>query len=150
MRNLLTNRISNPDHVSSTNELIRCLLMTRFSYRIAPLSRVWQHIKLSDVSLGTPPRYSLVADEDGKNPNKQQKSAIVKALFIFYKMEIDETYGYFAYYFTVLYSFQLNTNLFSINNLGYFRLKTMKSLDNLTLSPMCVKSSFSRSRYLPV
>ena len=34
------------------------------------LSRVW-HIKLSDVSLGTRPRYSLVVDEDVKKPNKE-------------------------------------------------------------------------------
>ena len=35
------------------------------------LSRVWQHVKLSDVSLRTRPRYSVVADEDVKKPNKQ-------------------------------------------------------------------------------
>ena len=35
------------------------------------LSRVWQHIKLSDVSLGTHPRYSLVVDEDVKKANIQ-------------------------------------------------------------------------------
>ena len=31
-----------------------------------------QHVKLSDVSLGTRLRYSLVADEDVKKPNKQE------------------------------------------------------------------------------
>ena len=36
------------------------------------LSCVWQHVKLSDVSLGTRPRYSLVADEDVKKSNKQK------------------------------------------------------------------------------
>ena len=35
------------------------------------LSGVWQHVKLSDVSLGTCRRYSLVVDEDVKKPNKQ-------------------------------------------------------------------------------
>ena len=35
------------------------------------LSRVWQHLKLSDVSLGVRPQYSLVVDEDVKEPNKQ-------------------------------------------------------------------------------
>ena len=35
------------------------------------LSRVWQHIKLSDVSLRTRPRYSLVVDEDVKKANIQ-------------------------------------------------------------------------------
>ena len=38
---------------------------------IPALSRVWKHVKLSDVSLGTRPRYSLVVDEDVKKPNKQ-------------------------------------------------------------------------------
>ena len=41
------------------------------------LSRVWQHVKkLSDVSLGTRPRYSLVADEDVKKPTKQAEPAL--------------------------------------------------------------------------
>ena len=35
------------------------------------LSCVWQHVKLSDVSLGTRPRHSLVVDENGKKPTKQ-------------------------------------------------------------------------------
>ena len=34
---------------------------------------MWQHVKLSDVSLGTRPRYSLVVDEDDKKPNKETK-----------------------------------------------------------------------------
>ena len=34
------------------------------------LSCVWQHVKLSDVSLGTCPRYSLVVDEES-NQTKQ-------------------------------------------------------------------------------
>ena len=38
---------------------------------VSPLSRVWQHVKLSDVSLGTRPRYSLVVDEDIKKPTNQ-------------------------------------------------------------------------------
>ena len=37
------------------------------------LSRVGQYIKLSDVSLGTPPRYNLVVDEDVKKPTKQTR-----------------------------------------------------------------------------
>ena len=36
------------------------------------LSLVWQHVKLSDVSLGTRPRYSLVVDEDVKKPTNQK------------------------------------------------------------------------------
>ena len=36
------------------------------------LSHVWQPVKLSDVSLGTRPRYCLVVDEDGKKPNNQK------------------------------------------------------------------------------
>ena len=38
---------------------------------VPSLPRVWQHVKLSDVSLGIRPRYSLVADEDVKKPKKQ-------------------------------------------------------------------------------
>ena len=41
------------------------------SYGLPALASVWQHVKLSDVSLGTRPRYSLADDEDFKNPNKQ-------------------------------------------------------------------------------
>ena len=36
---------------------------------------VWQHVKLSYVSLGTRPRYSLVVDEDVKKPNKQTNTS---------------------------------------------------------------------------
>ena len=39
------------------------------------LSRVWQHVKLSDFSLWTRPRYSLVVDEDVKKPNKQTRTS---------------------------------------------------------------------------
>ena len=35
---------------------------------VSPLSRVWQHIKLSYVSLGTRQRYNLVVDHDAKKP----------------------------------------------------------------------------------
>ena len=41
------------------------------SHGLPALSHVWHHIKLSDVSLGTRPRYSLVVDEDVKKPSKQ-------------------------------------------------------------------------------
>ena len=34
------------------------------------LSCVWQHVKLSAVSLGNSPRYSLVVDEYVKKPTK--------------------------------------------------------------------------------
>ena len=37
----------------------------------SPSSVSWQHIKLSDVSLATRSRYSLVVDKDVKKPNKQ-------------------------------------------------------------------------------
>ena len=33
-----------------------------------------KHVKLSDVSLWTRPRYSLVVDEDVKKPNKQSNT----------------------------------------------------------------------------
>ena len=41
------------------------------SHGLPTLSRVSQLLKLSDVSLGTRLRYSLVVDEDVKKPNKQ-------------------------------------------------------------------------------
>ena len=41
------------------------------SHCLPSLSRVWQHVKLSDVSLGTRPRYSLVVDDDVKKPTNQ-------------------------------------------------------------------------------
>ena len=41
------------------------------------LSRVRQHVKLSDVSLGTHPRYSVVADEDVKKPIKQTNNYLL-------------------------------------------------------------------------
>ena len=47
------------------------ILLTSHSSLLAASSRMWQHVKLSDVSLGTLPRYSLVVDEDVKKPNKQ-------------------------------------------------------------------------------
>ena len=40
------------------------------------LSRVWRHVKLSDVSLRTRPRYSLGVDEDVKKSNKQSRQRI--------------------------------------------------------------------------
>ena len=41
---------------------------------VSPLSHVSQHVKLSDVSLGTRPQYSLAADKDVNKSNKQNKS----------------------------------------------------------------------------
>ena len=41
------------------------------SHGYPALSRVWQHVKLSDASLRTRPLYSLFVDEDVKKPNKQ-------------------------------------------------------------------------------
>ena len=52
----------------------RCQYNVTGSHRghgLPALSRVWQHVKLSDVSLGTHPPYSLVVDEDVKKPSKQ-------------------------------------------------------------------------------
>ena len=43
------------------------------SHGLPALSHVWQHLKLSDVSLGTLQWYSLVVDKDIKKPNKQNK-----------------------------------------------------------------------------
>ena len=41
------------------------------SHDLSALYSVWQHVKLSDVSLGTRPQYKLVVDEDVKKTNKQ-------------------------------------------------------------------------------
>ena len=41
------------------------------SHGLPALSRVWQHVKLSDVSLGARLRYGLVVEEDVKKPTKQ-------------------------------------------------------------------------------
>ena len=38
---------------------------------------MWQHIKLSDVRLGTRPQYSLVAEEDVKKTTKQTINTFV-------------------------------------------------------------------------
>ena len=37
---------------------------------------MWQHLNLSDISLGARPRYSLLDDEDVKKPNKQTKQTL--------------------------------------------------------------------------
>ena len=46
------------------------------SLGLPALCGMWQHLKLSDVSRETRPRYNLVVDEDVKKPNRQtnQKS----------------------------------------------------------------------------
>ena len=54
------------------------------SHGLPTLSLVWQHLKLSYVSLGARPRYSLVVDEDVKKPTKQTKSCRVKCIKITY------------------------------------------------------------------
>ena len=47
---------------------------------LTTLSRVWQHVKLSDVSLGTRPRYSLVVGEDVKKPKQPNKQILMNSL----------------------------------------------------------------------
>ena len=37
---------------------------------VTALPRVWQHLNMSDVSLGTRPRYSLFVDEDFNKRNQ--------------------------------------------------------------------------------
>ena len=43
---------------------------------------VWQHIKLSDNSLGTRLRYSLIVVKDVKKPNKQTNKVLRKAVSV--------------------------------------------------------------------
>ena len=50
------------------------------SHGLPTLSRVWQNVKLSDVSLGTRPRYSPVVDKDFKKPTNQTNQPNVKGL----------------------------------------------------------------------
>ena len=45
------------------------------SHGLPALPRVWQHVKFSDFSLGTRPRYSLVVDLDVKKPTNQTNKA---------------------------------------------------------------------------
>ena len=52
------------------------------SHALAALSRVWQHVKLSDVSLGTRPSHSLVVDEGVKKPIKQRNKQTNYPLWI--------------------------------------------------------------------
>ena len=49
----------------------RCHYNVTRSHGLPILSRVWQHLKLSEVSLGASPRYGLVVDEGVKKPTKQ-------------------------------------------------------------------------------
>ena len=46
------------------------------SHGLPTLSRVWQRVKLSDVSLATRPQYSLVVDEDVKKRTNQPTNSI--------------------------------------------------------------------------
>ena len=48
---------------------------------ISRLSRVWQHVKLSDICLGTCSRYSLVVKEDFKNSDEKKSPCPVDLLF---------------------------------------------------------------------
>ena len=41
---------------------------------------MWQHVKLSDGSLGTRPRYILVVDEDVKKPTNQKNNFYLSAV----------------------------------------------------------------------
>ena len=46
------------------------------SHGLPALSRVWQHVKLSDALSWARPRYSLVVDEDVKKPTNQTNKQI--------------------------------------------------------------------------
>ena len=52
------------------------------SHGLRALSRMWQLVKLSNVSLGIRLRYSLVADEDVKKPTNQQNKLSFSTSFI--------------------------------------------------------------------
>ena len=62
--------------------LFSFVLISFFSYfGLAALSRMWQHVKLSDVSLDTRPRYSLIIDEDFKKTNQPNKQTNKPSLY---------------------------------------------------------------------
>ena len=46
---------------------------------------MWQHVKLSDVSLGKRPRYSLVSDEDVKKSNQTNNYGIPLLLLLLFQ-----------------------------------------------------------------
>ena len=46
------------------------------SHVLPALSRVWKHVKLSDVSLGLRPRYNPAVNEDVKKPTNQTKQTV--------------------------------------------------------------------------
>ena len=66
---------------SSTTRLYRGRTSDR-SHGLSTLSCVWQQVKLSDVSLGIRPQYSLVVDEDVKKNKKTDKQEIFIILTI--------------------------------------------------------------------
>ncbi|RUS72543.1 hypothetical protein EGW08_019696 [Elysia chlorotica] len=45
------------------------------SHGIPTMSRIWQHIKLSDISLEARPQYSLYGADENKNANDENKNA---------------------------------------------------------------------------
>ena len=83
------------------------------SHGFPALSRVWQHVKLSDVSLGTRPRYSLDAYEDVKKPTKQTEilslslflhlSTFISLYLCIYYLSISFYLSIFLYLFIYIY-----------------------------------------------
>ena len=55
------------------------------SHDLPTLSRVWQHVKWSEASLRTRPRYSLVVDEDVRIPIDQGNTPPEVSMIIFLK-----------------------------------------------------------------
>ena len=91
------------------------------------LSRVWQHIKLSDASHITLPGYSLVVDEDVKKRNKQTNLTRLFILLLVNDYEIKENGAQLKYSF-------LRSSLPKWLSLNFFCIK----LQSITL----VKSSW--------
>ena len=57
---------------------------------------MWQHVKLSDVSLETRPLYSLVVDQDVKKPTKQTNFRLIEKGCRF---SVSTCFKFLAYYF---------------------------------------------------
>ena len=85
------------------------------SHGPSALSRVWQHVKLSDVSLGTGPWYSVVADKDVKNPRKETKLPFACSFL-----------NCFFFLFFIISVIYFRSNDTAAKNLGY------------SLEPLCI------------
>ena len=110
---------------------------------------MWQHVKLSDASLGTRPRYSLVVVENVKKPKKQTSDLTPPPLFFFFLCS--HTYKNTNIRFSLPAYLYLNFNLSLPCPLSLFLFSLSLSL-SLSLSPSLCFSLFiiCSSTYAPL